>query len=441
MAVSENRPGSKSPGGKGRGRRPGEGKTPPRKPNAKPTTPPEPGFEWVQQANGNWVQQEVRNPNGTTGPGEYQGNPPPDDPAYDPSKKPDDNSLPPGYRWGAWDSQQQRWGFTQWPEDPRLTNGSGTGTGTGSPGTDGTASSQLPPGVTAQRVNATEYLRGLFKQFGFSDADTASLMNDVQTWISTGLADAGTEPVLMKFRDTDIYKRRFAGMAELTKRGQAITEADYIQLESSYRNVMQNYGLPDTYYDNPDDYARLIGAGLSVNEVEQRVVAAKQAMNPLVAQELKQYYSVGDGDLTAYMLGLTDEKGLQLASARNQEDIRKGIRAAQIGAAGERAGFNMDQARAEGLGGTSVGQTMDPFDMRTLPTLESTFDQARREANRQSTLASIENATYTDQEALNAAFGDDKARLASEQRAKRERARFSGSSGVGGSSLSVSRNL
>jgi hypothetical protein len=297
------------------------------------------------------------------------------------------------------------------------------------------------PETVAGRQSAREYLNGLFKQFGFTDADITALMGQVDGWIQQGYADAGTDAVLMKFRDTDIYKRRFAGMAELIGRGQAISEAEYIQLESSYRNVMQNYGLPETYYDNYDDYARLIGAGLSVNEVEQRVVAAKQAANPLVAAELKQYYNITDGDLTAYMLGLTDENGLQLASARNQEQIRTGARAAQIGGAAEKYGFSMDRAASEALAGTSIGQTVDPFSIGTMAQLEGTFGQARRTADRETTLAAIDAEKYDQRDALAAAFGDTQKSLASERRAKRERSRFSGSSGVASTSLSVKRNL
>jgi hypothetical protein len=271
-------------------------------------------------------------------------------------------------------------------------------------------------------------------------------MGQVEGWIQSGLADAGTDAVLMKFRDTDIYKRRFAGMSELIARGQAISEAQYIGLESSYRNVMSNYGIDPTYYDSPEDYARLIGAGLSVREVEERVVAAKQAMNPLVAAELRQYYDVSDGDLTAYMLGLTNEQGLRFKADRNeairtQEGIRGIARTAQIGAAAERAGFSMDRAYAERLAGTSVGATIDPFQMGTLAQLEGEFGRARRVAERETTLAGIDREAFDQRDALAAAFGDEQARLASERRARRERARFAGSAGTAAGSLGVERNL
>jgi len=345
-------------------------------------------------------------------------------------------------RYGVGASGARETGSGGGSDDGGSGDGTDTGTDDGSGSDTGTTTPTGPsPETVAGRQSAREYLNGLFKQFGFTDADITSLMGQVDGWIQQGYADAGTDAVLMKFRDTDIYKRRFAGMAELIGRGQSISEAEYIQLESSYRNVMQNYGLPTTYYDNYDDYARLIGAGLSVNEVEQRVVAAKQAANPLVAAELKQYYNITDGDLTAYMLGLTDENGLQLASARNQEQVRQGSRLAQIGGAAEKYGFSMDKAASKALAGTSIGQTIDPFSIGTMAQLEGTFGQARKTADRDTTLAAIDSEKYDQRDALAAAFGDTQKTLASERRAKRERSRFSGSSGVASTSLGVNRNL
>jgi hypothetical protein len=355
----------------------------------------------------------------------------PDDPV-DPVEpvEPVEPPTEPGGRPGAaWN-----WDGTRWVRPTRPSDGQ--------PYTwDDNLGWQVDSDLINSRTNAKEYLTGLFRQFGFDDADITGLTGLVDGWIQQGLADAGTEPVLMKFRDTDIYKRRFAGMAELIGRGQAISEAEYIGLESSYRNVMQNYGLPPTFYDKPDDYARLIGAGLSVNEVEQRVVAAKQSLNPLVAQELQEYYGVGQGTAMAYLLGLTNAEGVALESARTQEQIRTGARAAQIGAAAERAGFSMDRTYSERLGGTSIGTTVDPFQVGTLAQLEGTFDQARRVADRDTTLAAIDTEAYDQRDALAASFGDEQAKLASERRGKRERSRFAGSSGVARSSLSVSRNL
>jgi hypothetical protein len=310
---------------------------------------------------------------------------------------------------------------------------------------------------TSQRDNDRKFAReefvdiltnmGFTTAFGFTQQEINQLFASVDAWIGDGYSDGmdGGEKLLMKFRTSketkDIYAKRFGGMAELAARGQAMSEGEYIRLEGEFRNVMSNYGLPPQYYDKFDDYARLIGAGLSVREVEQRVVAAKQTLNPLVAAELREYYGLGDGDLMAYQLGLIDEAGVRLASARNQEEIRTGARAAQIGAAAEQAGFSMNRAQTERLAGTSIGQTIDPFQMQTLSRLESEFNQARRIADRETTLAGIDRETFDQRDALAAAFGDRQAQMASERRGKRERARFAGSGGASAGSLAVERNF
>jgi hypothetical protein len=288
---------------------------------------------------------------------------------------------------------------------------------------------------------------GFTTAFGFTQEEINELFRSVDSWIGDGYSDGmdGGEKLLMKFRTSketkNIYAKRFGGMAELSARGQAMSEGEYIRLEGEFRNTMTRYGLPPVYYDNFDDYARLIGAGLSVREVEERVIAAKQTLNPLVAAELRQYYNLGEGDLMAYQLGLIDQNGVRLAAARNQEEVRTGARAAAIGAAGERAGFSMDKALSERLGGTALGQTQDPFQMETMSRLEGTFDQARKVADRETTLAGIDREAFNQTDSVDAAFGDRQKQLASERRAKRERARFAGSSGASAGSLAVERNM
>ena len=431
-------PSGRGPGGNGRGGN-GQGNNQGNNQN-KPPGPPDPGYKWVKGPGG-WYQTEIPRTDGTVP--DYLGAPRDGyhweqtpgggwtqvpDSTGDGGDPPVEDTRPPAPG-AAWQWNGKNWVRPDMPKD-------------GSPYTwDDNLGWQKDTGLMNSRTNARDYMLGLFKQFGFDDADIKSLTTMIDDWVQKGLADAGTDPILMKFRDTDIYKRRFAGMAELISRGQAISEAEYIQLESAYRNTMMNYGLDKEYYDSPADYARLIGAGLSVKEVEERVVAAKQAMNPLVSAELKQYYDITDGDLTAYMLGLTDTAGLAVKSARNQNEIRTQARAAQIGGMAEKYGFGMDKASAEGLGATTMGINIDPFQIGTMSQLDSTFAQARRVANREGTLAAIDQQDYTEQDTLAATFGDEQKRLASEKRAARERARFGGSSAVGGGSLSVSRNL
>lgn len=308
----------------------------------------------------------------------------------------------------------------------------------------------------AQRRQAKEMFRsvlqgmGFSTDFGFTQAEINQLYASVEGWISDGWADGydGGEKMLMLFRTSDatknIYQKRFPGMQALASRGQAISEGEYIELERSYRNVLSASNLPPQFYDSFDDYGRFIAGGVSANEVEGRVVAARSAMNPLIARELEDYYGIGQDKAMAFLLGLTDEKGLLLDAqkeARNQQTIRDISRNIQIGGLAEGAGFRMGLSESAALSGTSLGQAIDPFDQRTAAQLEGTFAQARRTANRETTLAAIDQENYAEQDTLLASFGDDQKRLASERRARRERARFSGSSGAAASSLGVERNL
>lgn len=308
----------------------------------------------------------------------------------------------------------------------------------------------------AMRAQAREEFRsilsgmGFTTDMGFTQAEINQLFSSVEGWINDGWADGydGGDKLLMLFRTRDetkgIYQKRFPGMQALASRGQAISEGEYIRLEGTYREVLRSYGLPTQYYDSFDDYGRFIAGNVSAQEVEGRVIAARAAMNPLVAAELREYYGIGEDKALAFMLGLTDEKGLMLdaqAEARNQQTIRDIGRNIQIGGYAEGAGFGMTRTQSELLAGTAMGQLLDPFDQRTAAQLEGTFSRARRIANREGTLAAIDREAYTEMDTLEAAFGNDQKQLASERRAKRERARFSGSSGTAASSLSVERNF
>jgi hypothetical protein len=310
--------------------------------------------------------------------------------------------------------------------------------------------------LRANREQASKLFRdvlggmGLTAGSGFTQAEIDLLFGSIETWIGDGWADGpgGGDNLLMLFRTSKeteaIYQKRFPGMKSLSSRGQAISEGEYIRLEGSLRDVLSSYDLPTRFYDSFDDYGRFIAGGVSPNEVEARVIAAKSAMNPAIAAELNEYYGIDGGTATAFLLGLTDEKGIALdvaTAARNQQTLRDINRNIQIGGLAEASGFGMDRSQSEMLAGTVTGQSLDPFDQRTSGRLQETFGQARRIADRENVLAGIDQEAYTEQDTLQAAFGDEDKRLASEKRGKRERSRFAGSSGVARSSLSVSRNL
>ena len=282
-----------------------------------------------------------------------------------------------------------------------------------------------------RRTSASAFFRGLLGQFGFTAGDTDALMSMFDNWLAEGFND---EAIMMKFRGTDIYTKRFPGMQALVQRGQAITEAEYIRLESSYRGVLSSYGLPKEFYDSPDDYGKFIANNVSPDEVDERAstgVRILQSADRKILDELGEYYGVTQGTALAYLLD----------ADKAQDLIRRQVRAATIGASGERFGFNMQRTYSENLGATSLGQTIDGMSPEAAARLDQSFTTARRVADRERVLANIDSETFKDLDAVDAMFGDLGKQLASQARAKRERARFMGTAGIGSSSLSQERNL
>jgi hypothetical protein len=154
---------------------------------------------------------------------------------------------------------------------------------------------------------------------------------------------------VIKLRQTDAYKKRFAGNAARIAKGlAAISEAEYIQLEDQYQNIMRNYGLPDTYWKKDalgtqEGFTNFIGNDVSAAELEDRIMNAQRRVinsNPEVSAALKQFYpEISNGDILAYTLDPT--KGLDV--------IKRKITAAEIGGAALAQGLQTGTARAEEL--------------------------------------------------------------------------------------------
>lgn len=112
--------------------------------------------------------------------------------------------------------------------------------------------------------------------------------------------------ILGRIRMTDQYKQRFAGNAARRAAGyNALSEAEYINLENSYRQIMRASGLPQGFYDQADDFTQLISGDVSVSELSSRInngYLAVQQANPQVVAEMRRLYGVDDAGLAAYFL-------------------------------------------------------------------------------------------------------------------------------------------
>ena len=158
---------------------------------------------------------------------------------------------------------------------------------------------------------------------------------------------ASTESVMIQLKETEQFKERFAGMETRREQGlPAISPAEYIRLERGYRQAMEAAGLPEGFYDSPEDFAGFIGNDVSEAEMTQRVSMASAAVanvNPELKNQLRDMYGIGvenDGELVAYFLD--PDRGVNVIEQRLQMESA-GLSAAAVQSTG--AGLTKDLSR------------------------------------------------------------------------------------------------
>jgi len=237
------------------------------------------------------------------------------------------------------------------------TAGAGTSTGAGTK----TETYTAPDGRTFTDINAyNAYIAQLKadekRRTGqsaydllFSEFDRygmGGLLNDVKNFITEGLS---RDELLLRLRATPAYEKRFAANEQRIRSGlRSLSEAEYIQLEDQYQNVMRNYGLPASYYQRGDmgiqqGFEKFIGGDVSATELEDRIQTAQNRVinaAPEVSKALREFYpDISNGDILAY--ALDPQQALN--------NIKRKVTAAEIGAGAMQAGLSTSAARAEEL--------------------------------------------------------------------------------------------
>lgn len=270
-------------------------------------------------------------------------------------------------------------------------------------------------------ADARQLVADAFRQFGLAD---------LANWVMDNVIE-GTDvtTVYLKLRETPAYKRRFPAMEALQKKvqagGRGYTEGDYIEIENAYRTTLSQSGLPPDMWDSPDDFARLISAEVAPVEVQRRVDAAKDAVlstDPSTRVQMQRLYGITVNDLMAFALD----------PARGSDHLRRMANTAILAGMGADAGLGtgLGAAQWERYAGAGIQDATGFGEARGL------IAEAGALATRQRRLASIEGESFTDVDALDVTvLRDTRKGLRSEQRARREKARFSGSSGVSSGTL------
>jgi hypothetical protein len=167
---------------------------------------------------------------------------------------------------------------------------------------------------------------------------------------TSGLVDINNEQALVfSIRDTEQYKTRFSANAARMKRGLAeLSPSEYIGLEDSYRQIMQSNGMPPGFYDQNDDFSKLIEGDVSPSELQNRVqqgYAVVAQADPEVRRQMQTLYGVTEGQLAAYFID----------PERTAPLLKQQAQAAQIAARGlEQGGIQLTGEFAENLAARGI---------------------------------------------------------------------------------------
>jgi hypothetical protein len=271
--------------------------------------------------------------------------------------------------------------------------------------------------ASAEKKSAYALLYDQFNSLGIG-----GLVPELETLIKEGVSPA---EFTLRLRSTDAYKKRFAGNAQRINKGlRALSEAEYVGLEDRYQDVMQRYGLPESYYTRgemgrQEGFEKFISGDVSPAELEDRISTAQKRVinaNPEVTQALKTFYpGISNGDILAYTLD----------PSKAIEDIKRKVTAAEIGGAAVRAGLGTSVADAEYL--QRYGVTKEQADQG--------YQAAAQILPRASQLSEIYNqGPYTQATAEQEIFnlpGQVEAQRQRKKLTELETSAFSGRSGVG----------
>jgi hypothetical protein len=193
---------------------------------------------------------------------------------------------------------------------------------------------------TAGKTSAYDLLNE-FKLLGLD-----SLLEDVKRLIIDGVGD---DQLLLEIRKTPAWQKRFAAnKTRLAKGLRALSEGEYIDLETKYQDVMRNYGLPASYYSKTatgtnESFEELIGGNVSPVKLEERImIGTNRVLNksPFITTALKEFFpEITNGDILAYVLD--PDRGL--------DEINRKVTAAEIGGAALGAQLGTNVGRAEEL--------------------------------------------------------------------------------------------
>ena len=276
-----------------------------------------------------------------------------------------------------------------------------------------------PPAITltAKDQNYYEDMKSSFVNLGIDDP-SGTLAKQLFDLLVKGYSG---DSLNLKLRETEAYQTRFAGNKGLRERGfNTLEPADYISAEDAMRESLTFYGMPKEMTDR-GYLAGIIGNGISAKELNQRVGTAAQVVysSPAsVRDEYARMYGISSGDLIA---GFLDPKVAEPI-------LQRRVATATTFAAAKDQGVQTTLADQIAAANPEINYTQ----------AAERFSQVQQEGVRGQALSQIYGDQYGIEEATKETFGlagAAEAETTKKKLASKERASFSGSSGIRAGSL------
>ena len=249
--------------------------------------------------------------------------------------------------------------------------------------------------TTSAQQNAYEFLRRTFAQYGLD-----SLSDKIMEFIQQGY-DQDTVALLL--RDTQQYKDRFPAMEEMSRKGIAFREIDYVNYERKAATLESQFGLPAGMLTNKNTVKTLLVGDVDADDLERRVqmnAVAAQGAPPELKAALKDYYGLEEGAITAFYLDPKNALSL----------LERQSAAAKAGQFAREQKVALDRAAAEDLAGRDL----------SADALRSGFREVKM----------LEGLNMDQGVVRRAAFGDAEAQTAVTRQQSANKAQFEGAGGA-----------
>ena len=261
--------------------------------------------------------------------------------------------------------------------------------------------------LTADQQSAQAIINDALAQWGLQGLGANAWQSYLQ-----GLP---VDSIMQNIRQSPEYQARFPGMAKLQQQGMAISEADYIAKERADQELMRAYGLPDQMVTDRNELGNLIGNGVSTAELQQRLELRKQIVDQLPT-ETKDYLQQKEGVSSGDLIGFWENPEVALPA------IQQKVRAAQVGAAAQQAGFNsLDPQTALRLAGM---HNLDSLGLVSQDQVNKEFGQAEQLRGLTQALPGQQEGVSQDQLLAATVGGDAQAQLAVTQAQAAAKAAF-----------------